>query len=315
MLVLPGLTFDDEKQCFQAEPSPTEELLAQMDRPLSLTFQLTRNCNFKCVYCSEPPGIRTRPVEEMLEMVDKLAGMRRIIFSGGEPMAYKHFWRVLEHAQGKFELIVLSTNASYIGRDDAARLKDLVDYIDITVDGPRRQHNDIRGNYDKVIRGLSRVAEEEIPLSVICVFMRGSLNNPASNRNVIHYIAHTGDIFGAKKVKVLTTIPKGMSRNLFESFTSQEDVEQLHTMLQDEKERNGWTPRITIADWTRIGPGHAILIEPDGRAIASPVWDEPDCLDAFADVSTCTVQELWEAFPYKQAHLDKYLERTMIVIE
>lgn len=26
-----------------------------------------------------------------------------------EPMAYKHFWRVLEHAQGKFDLIVLST--------------------------------------------------------------------------------------------------------------------------------------------------------------------------------------------------------------
>jgi sulfatase maturation enzyme AslB (radical SAM superfamily) len=210
---------------------------------------------------------------------------------------------------------VLSTNASYISRDDAARLKELVHYVDITVDGPRRQHNDIRGNYDKVIRGLSRVAEEEIPLSVICVFMRGSLSNPASNRDVIHYIAQTGDIFGARKVKVLTTIPKGMSRNLFESFTSQDDIEQLHAMLQAEKERNGWTPRMTIADWTRIGPGHAILIEPDGGAIASPVWDMPDCLHAFADLSTCTVQELWDAFPYKQAHLDKYLERTMIVIE
>jgi Radical SAM superfamily/4Fe-4S single cluster domain len=186
------------------------------------------------------------------------AGMRRIIFSGGEPMAYKNFWRVLEHAQGKFDLIVLSTNASYISRDDAARLKELVHYVDITVDGPRRQHNDIRGNYDKVIRGLSRVAEEEIPLSVICVFMRGSLSKPASNRDVIHYIAQTGDIFGAKKVKLLTTIPKGMSRNLFESLTSQDDIEQLHAMLQAEKERNGWTPRITIADWTRIGPGHAI---------------------------------------------------------
>jgi sulfatase maturation enzyme AslB (radical SAM superfamily) len=41
---------------------------------------------------------------------------------------------------------------------------------DITVDGPRRRHNDIRGNYDKVIRGLSRLAEET-PQSVICVFM------------------------------------------------------------------------------------------------------------------------------------------------
>lgn len=47
-------------------------------------------------------------------------------------------WTALEHAQGKFERIVLSTNASMITRDAAARLRDLVDYVDITVDGPAR---------------------------------------------------------------------------------------------------------------------------------------------------------------------------------
>jgi len=89
-------------------------------------------------------------------------------------MAYKHFWRVLEHAQGKFERIVLSTNASMIKPGDADRLKDMVHYVDITVDGPRRQHDAIRGQYSKVITGLRRVAEAEIPLSVICVFMQAT---------------------------------------------------------------------------------------------------------------------------------------------
>lgn len=244
----------------------------------------------------------------MLEMVDKLAGMRRIIFSGGEPMGYPHFWEVLEHAQGKFELIVLSTNASMITRDAAARLKDLVHYVDITVDGPRRQHNEIRGQYDKVIRGLRRVAEEDIPVSVICVFMSG-------NKKSIHYIAQTGDIFGAKKVKILTPIPKGYSKNLFEDFTTGEELEELYAFLQQERAVNGWQPRITIADWMRIGAGHAILIEPNGRAVASPVWQEPDCIKPFGNLSEQTVQEMWEAFPYKQEHLDKYFERTMMILE
>lgn len=156
-MLLPQVTFDDDQQRFTAsDTETTEQLVGGMTMPLSATFQLTRNCNFKCVYCSEPPGIRTRTLGEVLRMIDKLAGMRRIIFSGGEPMAYKHFWTCLEHAQGKFERIVLSTNASMITRDAAARLRDLVDYVDITVDGPRRQHNDIRGQYDKVIRGLSQ---------------------------------------------------------------------------------------------------------------------------------------------------------------
>jgi MoaA/NifB/PqqE/SkfB family radical SAM enzyme len=303
-----AVTFDDDRQIFTAGDTGTGDLLNEMDIPLSLTFQLTRNCNFKCVYCSEPPGIRSRSLPELLDMVDKLSGMRRIIFSGGEPMAYKHFWTVLEHAQGKFGRIVLSTNASFITRDAAARLKDLVHYIDITVDGPRRQHNLIRGNYDKVIRGLSRVAEEEIPLSIICVYMGG-------NKKVINYIAHTGDVFGAKKVKVLTTIPKGYSKNLFEDFTTGDELEVLYAYLQAERERNGWTPRITIADWMRIGPGHAILIEPDGRAIASPVWTEPDCLESFGDLSEMSAVELWDRFPYKENHMNKYLERSMMVVE
>jgi hypothetical protein len=44
------------------------------------------------------------------------------------------------------------------------------------------------------------------------------------------------------------------------------------------------------------------------------VWQEPECIVPFADLHEQTVQELWEAFPYKQQHLDKYLERTMMVV-
>lgn len=308
-MLLPTVHFDDQAQCFTvSDDEQTDALIAKMDRPLSLTFQLTRNCNFRCVYCSEPPGIRTRTRDQVLEMIDKLQGMRRIIFSGGEPMAYKYFWDALEYAQGKFDLIVLSTNASLISRDDAARLKDLVHYVDVTVDGPRRQHDAIRGNYDKVIRGLRRLAEEEIPLSVICVYMR-------QNRKVINYIAQTGDIFGAKKVKILTTIPKGYSKNLFDDFTTGQELEELYDYLQQEKQRNGWTPRITIADWMRIGEGHAILVEPDGRAVASPVWQAPDCIVPFGNLWEQSAGMLWQAFPYKQNHLNKYLERTMMVVE
>lgn len=122
-------------------------------------------------------------------------------------------------------------------------------------------------------------------------------------------------IFGAKKAKVLTTIPKGYSKNLFEDFTTGEELDGLYAYLQEEKKRNGWTPRITIADWMKIGPGHAILIEPDGRAIASPVWSEPACLEPFGNLYDSSATELWSQFPYKQNHMNKYLERTMMVID
>lgn len=310
---LPELTFDPEAQCFKALGGETTgDLVSRMDRPLSLTFQLTRDCNFSCTYCSEPPGIRSRSHEDLLAMIDKLTGMRRIILSGGEPMQYRRFWEVLEFCQDRFEQVVLSTNASMITREAAARLRELVDYVDITVDGPRHQHNLIRGSYDWVIRGLRRVAEEEIPLSVICVYMS---KDGVSNKRLIHYICQTGDIFDAKKVKILTTIPKGYSTNLFADFSTGEELEQLRDFLDEQRKLCGWRPRITIADWMRIGAGHAILIEPDGRAVASPVWTEQQCVTPFGNLHVQTAAELWAAFPYKNEHLDKYLERTMIVME
>jgi MoaA/NifB/PqqE/SkfB family radical SAM enzyme len=303
------VVFDDDAQCFKAPGGETTtELIKQMDRPLSLTYQLTRDCNFSCMYCSEPPGVAVRSLEENLAMIDKLSGMRRIILSGGEPMRYKHFWHVLEHCQDKFEQIVLSTNASMITKRAAARLRPLVDYIDITVDGPRRQHDRIRGNYDLVIRGLRHVADEDIPLSVICVYL-------GRNKRKIHYICQTGDIFGARKVKILTPIPKGYSRNLFDDFTTGEELVELERFLAAERESCGWLPRITIADWMKIGAGHAILVEPDGRAVASPVWQEADCVVPFGNLYEEDVQQLWRKYPYKREHLDKYLERTMVVVE
>jgi MoaA/NifB/PqqE/SkfB family radical SAM enzyme len=302
------LAFNDVTQCFvQTGEQSVDTLVDTMTIPLSLTFQLTRNCNLRCIYCSEPPGIRERQYEQMIAMLDKLAGMRRIIFSGGEPMLHPRFWDILEHVQGKFEKIVLSTNATRITAQNVGRLRELVHYIDITVDGPRRQHDGIRGNYDSVMRGLIQVAAAGIPFSTICVFLPG-------NRDAIHYIAQTGDALGAVKTKILTPIPKGRSVNIFEDFVTGEQVDRLADFLLKEKEKNGWKIRITITDWMRVGKGHAILIEPDGRAIASPVWETPDCIEAFGSLHDVTAQELWHAYPYKSNHLRKYLEQTLVVV-
>lgn len=128
-MLLPNVRFNHSEQHFESTDEQSVETLVQsMNKPLSLTFQLTRNCNYRCVYCSEPPGIRTRSLSEMKGMIDKLQGMRRIIFSGGEPMLYEHFWEILEYARDKFELVVLSTNASRITRESAERLKGMIDY-------------------------------------------------------------------------------------------------------------------------------------------------------------------------------------------
>jgi len=306
-MLLPSLVFNDHDQHFVHRGSEgVDELVGSMHLPLSLTLQLTRGCNLKCIYCSEPPGIKMRKHEEMLAMIDKLSGMRRIIFSGGEPMLYKRFWEILEYARSRFEKVVLSTNGVYITRENIMRLKELVDYIDITVDGPRRQHNGIRGNYDAVLRGVVHVSSAGIPFSTICVYLPG-------NKDAIHYICQTGDALGAVKVKILTPIPKGRSVDLFADFVTGDEIAKLKAYLADEKEKNGWKIRLTITDWLKVGEGHAILVEPNGRMIASPVWTHEDCILPIGNLHSSSAEELWTAYPYKANHLKKYLEHTLDV--
>lgn len=320
--LLPTVRFDHHDQCYKTDTNVvTEDLVASMHMPLSATYQLTRDCNLRCTYCSEPPGIRSSSLDEHKAKIDKLAGMRRIILSGGEPMDYPYFWEILDHVQGKFELIVLSTNATRIKAEQAERLVGKVDYVDVTVDGPRRQHNRIRGQYDAVIEGLMHLKLARIPLSVICVYMPAEqldgsnlLKTPRpGNREVMHYICQQGDLLGAKKVKILTPIPKGRSASFFAEFATGAELDTLAAFLAGEKQKNGWKCRIVISDWMRIGQGHAWLIEPDGRVIASPVWDQPECYQPFGNLAQQTGQQLWQAYPYKGQHLAKYLERTLIV--
>lgn len=331
-LQFPELQFNHGLQCYEAPDSvAVDELLASSSYPLSATYQLTRFCDLQCVYCSEPPdGVRT-PLDVHKDRIDRLAGMRRIIVAGGEPMMYKYFWEFMEYLQGKFELIVLSTNATQIGPNEAARLKDLVHYVDVTLDGPRRQHDAIRGNYEKVTRGLKSLSLAGIPLSVICVYMPAEgglkINPRPGNRDVMHLIAQQADLLGAVKFKILTPIPKGRSEQVFDGFVSQTELEDLVAMLRTEKERNGWQVRIIISDWTRIGKGHAWLIEPSGRVVASPVWGVTDCILPFGSMAAgptpedsggysygLDASELWAAYPFKAEHLAKYLERTLITI-
>jgi len=64
----------------------------------------------------------------------------------------------------------------------------------------------------------------------------------------------------------------------------------------------------------KVGQGHAILLEPDGRMVASPVWDEAECILPFGNLAEQETEALWsQQYPYKENHLKKYLEKTLIV--
>jgi galactose oxidase len=73
-------------------------------------------------------------------------GYQVVSFSGGEPLMYGGLEAVLAHAKRHGLLTTITTNGFFIGRERLDRLRELVDILAVSLDGPSTIHNQIRGS-------------------------------------------------------------------------------------------------------------------------------------------------------------------------
>lgn len=90
-------------------------------------------------------------------------------------------------------------------------------------------------------------------------------------------------------------------------------IDEVFEKLKQVKDEYGIHTKIVMTDWDRIKEGHAILIHPDGTVVASPVWSKDGCIDIIGNINTSSLEDLWNKYPYKENHINKYIEKTMKV--
>ena len=294
--------FDYGKQHFYFEGNKLEIPSC----PLTVTLQINRNCNLSCIYCSECNRLDDLSYDNAIQILDKLKGVKRIIISGGEPLMHKDLIPILKACRERFEVVAMATNAVLMTPEIADEIVKYVDYFDITIDGPRKIHNSIRGKYDEIIQGIINIKNAHGSFSIVTVLFE-------KNKDVIDIILTIADTFGAEKLKVLSPIPKGKGVSIASSRLNSCAIEEIFEKLKKVKDEYGIHTKIVMTDWERIKEGHAILIHPDGMVVASPVWTKDGCIDIIGNINTSTLEDLWSKYPYKENHINKYIEKTMKV--
>ena len=133
--------------------------------PLSVIVQVTKRCDFGCVFCSETLQLPDASLGQLETMRDNLAGVHRVFLSGGEPLLRRDLTDIVNMFAGF--IIGLPTNATR-GVAMAPRLAGKIAFANIGFDGPRATFRRVRGDYDKVMTGVHAFIDAGVPTPGPC---------------------------------------------------------------------------------------------------------------------------------------------------
>ncbi|KOU50141.1 radical SAM protein [Streptomyces sp. WM6378] len=308
-----GLTFSTSGHHFNAPDAlDVEALAAASVAPLSVILQVTKRCNFDCTMCSEVlqmPDPTLKDLETIatnltVKNSDGALHQMRVFQSGGEPMMRKDFGDIIDMYHEHGFLQAVPTNATY-GLDHARRIADKILYANVGFEGPRATFQRIRGDYDLTMAGIRALKDEGIPISMSTVVTRSLLS-------ALPYMVQIGDVLEAGKIKLIMPLRKGNALKMPEhEFITNAEAEATFQRLVAERTTYNWSPAIRLTTWTPANEGHMIVVEPNGVARAWPVYDAPDLWLPLGNLLEEPVTAIWERYPFKVNHFNKYLGRTI----
>ena len=138
--------------------------------PMSISIEPTTSCNLRCPEC--PSGLRsfTRPtgvLEQAIfhKVIDELAPdlSYLLFYFQGEPFLHPKFTELVKYASDKGVYTATSTNAHYLGDENArATVESGLDRLIISIDGTTQdsyQSYRIGGKLEKVIEGTKNIVK------------------------------------------------------------------------------------------------------------------------------------------------------------
>ena len=273
-------------------------LAAAAAAPLSVILQVTKRCDFGCVFCSETLHMGDPTLDQLDVIRGNLAGVQRVFLSGGEPLLRRDLPEITDMYSGF--ILGLPTNATR-GLAMAPQLAGKVAFVNIGFDGPRATFSRVRGDYDKVMTGVRAFQQAGLPISLSAVVLRSTLH-------ALPYLYQIADVLDAGKLKLILPLRKGNALGLAErEFITVEEAREGFGRLTELRGIHDWRPAVRMTPWTAATEGHMIVIEPNGNAQAWPVYDQPDLFLKLGNLLEEPITAIWDRYPYKASHYAKYL--------
>ncbi len=297
------VTFTTGHHFTAAGGDDARELAEAATAPLSVIVQVTKRCDFGCVFCSETLHMSDPTLAQLDTISGNLAGVQRVFLSGGEPLLRRDLPEITDMYSGF--ILGLPTNATR-GLTMAPQLAGKVAFVNIGFDGPRSTFSRVRGDYDKVMAGVRAFQQAGLPISLSAVVLRSTLPG-------LPYLYQIADVLDAGKLKLILPLRKGNALGLAErEFITIEEAHEAFGRLTELRAVHDWRPAVRMTPWIPGTEGHMIVIEPNGSAQAWPVYDRPDLFLPLGNLLEEPITAIWDRYPYKANHYAKYLGASIL---
>ncbi len=150
----------------------------------SLRISITDRCNLNCMYChreGERRDIKTEMTAEAIKNIvqaSKTFGIRKVKFSGGEPLMRSDFENIIRSLPGLKD-ISATTNGAYLAPRAQSLAESGLSRINISLPSlsPEKYRKVTGGNISRVLEGIDAAVDCLAPVKLNMVLLKGINDN------------------------------------------------------------------------------------------------------------------------------------------
>ena len=255
-----------------------------LSAPTTVIWEITRNCNLRCMHCfsnSGNQGSNELKINEIKKIIDDLAKRKifYIDFTGGEPLLRPDIFEILNYTSGKKISFSLSTNGYLVNEEIVELLKRTnVFQVQISIDGIDKVHDRFRGvngSFQQALKAIRLLKDAEIGVTI-------STTANKTNLNQISNIIDLAMNIGATAFKTTLFMPVGRGKSNQPSLNLERDDVRRLAILMKEK---GAEVKGRLRLYTNST--YPWLLEE--RGCAAPTWMRSDNISCAAGNSSIFV--------------------------
>lgn len=154
----------------------------------SIQFELTSQCNERCIHCYIPNAKKNKgfhfSLHKIIEIIDEFVelGGLQVILSGGEVLMHPNWIEVMHYCRKKDLRVSILSNLINLKDEDIKEIKKAnVSIVQTSLYSMIPQHHDsittVKGSFKKTKMAIEKLVAADIPVQISCPVMKENAND------------------------------------------------------------------------------------------------------------------------------------------